>query len=63
MSLIAEGVVRGTWSLSDADDIDSAVFERFVSEKQRQSFRERLEVAKNSQLKNLNWIEGQRNQS
>lgn len=53
MNLVAEGIIKGTWALLDPNGIDSEVFDRFMSEADRQKYRDKLAAAENDEASAL----------
>jgi len=60
INLIAEGVVAGTLQLADSEDVQSEVFDRFITENQRQVFLKETRLAAAEQLKLRNHAEAVR---
>lgn len=60
INLIAEGVVAGTLQLADTEDVQSEVFDRFISENQREVFLKETRLAAAEQLKLRNHAEAVR---
>ena len=50
INLIAEGVISGTLQLADAEDVQSEVFDRFLTDNQRDSFLTEKRLAAKRQL-------------
>jgi len=60
INLIAEGVVAGTLQLADTEDVKSEVFDRFITENQREVFLKDTRLAAAEQLKLKNHAEAVR---